>query len=77
MEELAVIKDINIGCRDVGKCVCWFTVEAINGCSLQVISLNDLSEMVNKSGVYSFKELNGKPCVIESGNSIQVFKRLL
>lgn len=64
--ELAVIKDVGVGSRDVGKPVLWFTVEMLHGASLQVFDIE--SETAHKilGAVYDVSKLEGRPCEVET-----------
>ena len=75
-EELGIISNIHVGIRDTNSCVCWFTVELLNGCALQVISLEVLKEIINKHQIYKLEDLNNKHCIVEITNGLVKFKGL-
>jgi hypothetical protein len=71
-EQLAIIKDINVGVRDFDYPICWFTVEIINGAALQILSIAEMEKIIKDSQCYTLKDLNGKPCIVEvDGNSVK------
>lgn len=75
-EELAVIKDIQVGMRDAGSPICWFSVEVLYGTSLQVISIKEMEELIKSSECYKLSDLNGKLCIVETDGYKVKFKRL-
>lgn len=75
-EELAIIKDVGYGNRDVGSPVLWFTVTFLNGGSLQILQGEDAYNLIKESGVYDVKSLEGKACVISTDGYRVEFVRL-
>lgn len=73
-EVLGIIKDINIGLRDAGYPIIWFTVESLNGHSLQVIK--DIPKFIKESECYRLSDLNGKPCVMLEDGCVTDFVRM-
>lgn len=76
MEQLAVILKPGYGCRDVGRPVLFFLVEALDGGSLQVFSGEKANEIITQAGVYDVKDMEGMYCVIESSDGMQKFLRI-
>lgn len=76
-EELAIIRDIDFGCRDIGRPCIWFVMDVIDGGALHVSVEQDALDLVKGAGVYSIKELNGRPCIVEvsQNRSLVHFKR--
>lgn len=74
--QLAIIKSVGFGCRDVGRPVLHFSTyisEAM--AALQVFELEGAGEIIEDSGVYDIKDLNGKPCWVEvRDNTINFIK---
>lgn len=73
-EVLGIIKDINVGLRDVGYPIIWFTVESLNGHSLQVIK--DIPKFIKETDCYKLSDLNGKPCVMLEDGCVSDFVRI-
>jgi hypothetical protein len=72
-KQMAIMKDVGFGNRDVGRPVLWFTV-MLNECvgSLQIIFEPDYHDFIKDYGVYDVKDLEGKPIwVSRSGTSIR------
>jgi hypothetical protein len=76
-EELARIKEVGFGNRDVGSPVLFFTAELEGGtCALQVLSAKEAVDVIQRSGVYSVDQLNGMFCWVETNHHSAVFSRL-
>ena len=73
-EELAIIKHIDIGLRDVGKPVIWFETSGLHGSALQVIS--DIEQFIIDAKCKSLSDLEGKPCVVEEDGMFVRFVRV-
>lgn len=76
MEELAIIKDINTGIRDTNQAICWFTIEALSGSSLQIISIEQMVKLINESQCYKLSDLNNKPCIVTVKDRMMIFKKM-
>ena len=76
-EEIAIIKDINIGLRDVGTPVIWFEVQALHGSSLQVIDSNQILDFIKEAKCNKLSDLNGKPCIIRSEGNTMKFMEVM
>ncbi len=76
-EELAVIEGIDLGCRDTSTPMMWFTAKCLHSVSLQCISWEDAFKILKESGVSSFKELEGRPCVVECEDRFVKFLRIM
>ena len=74
---LAIIKDVGFVCRDTGHPCLFFTVyTSESSASLQIIDHAKALSIIENSGVYDVKNLEGKPCWVDiEGNSIS-FNRL-
>jgi len=76
MEELTIVKNVNVGLRDIGKPCLWFVCEGIAYSSLQIFLFDDnASDIIKASGCYSLKEMEGKPCVIRIEGNRHTFVR--
>lgn len=67
MKTLAVVKGISFGCRDIGRPCLWFSTyinESV--AALQVLTGKEMLDAIAESGVYDIKELEGKPCWVET-----------
>lgn len=73
---MAIIEDPGYGLRDNNYPCLWFTVKTINGKSLQVLAGDDADEVIKDSGVYHVKDLAGKACVVNRGQSTLQFLRM-
>lgn len=76
-EEMGIIQDIHVGVRDVSHVTCYFNCMTLQGTSLQMISVEDMRELLEQNQVYKLEDLNGKPCVVTIENKIMRFKSLL
>ena len=76
-EELAVIENIDFGCRDTGRPCLWFEIKMLHDLALCCLEGQDALDFVRESGVYSIRELEGRPCVAEGSDQMAHFKRLL
>lgn len=73
-EVLGIIKGINVGVRDTGYPVVWFTVESLSGHCLQVIK--DIPNFIKEAGCYKLSDLEGKPCVMLEEGCVSDFVRI-
>ncbi len=76
-EVMAIIKQVGYGNRDTGRPCLWF-VTHLNEASaaLLVFFGKQANDIIQSSGVYDVKELEGKPCwVTRHGRTIK-FERL-
>ena len=70
-EEMAIINEVGIGIRDVGRPVLWFTVNLMDGGgALQVFNWEQAAEIIKAYGLYEVRSLNGKPCRVEVGDGM-------
>ena len=65
MEELAIIKRIHFGSRDVDRPVIWFEETHLDGGSLQIIEMKDIPNFLKKANCYDIKDLEGAAIIIE------------
>lgn len=76
-EELARIKEVGFGNRDVGRPVLFFTAELESGtCALQILEAEQALELIKQSGVYEVERLNGVFCWVEKGRGVATYKRI-
>lgn len=77
-EQLAVIKNFNIGVGDRGVPAIWFdTYVNEHSAALQVISgAEEMWEFIKSSGLTDITKINGKTCWVEAGGSLIRFLRL-
>jgi hypothetical protein len=73
MEELGIIKGINVGMRDAYSPICWFSVDTLSGGSLQVLSIEEMAKLIEKHNIYKLSDLNDKPCIMKREGSIMTF----
>lgn len=72
MRQLGIIKNVNVGLRDVGSPILWFdTYTEENTAALQIFSWDEAYNIIKRAGVYGLKELEGRPCWLDvDGNKI-------
>ena len=74
MKQLAIMKDVGFGCRDIGRPILWFNTYISNSeCALQIISYQDAEEIIKKYHVNDVHDLEGKPCWVDAGNGMIKF----
>lgn len=66
-ETLAMIEEVGVGARDVGKPVLWFTVSGDGWGSLQLFALDDPVAIDLLGSVREVHDLNGRMCVVDGG----------
>lgn len=77
MRQLAIIKDIHFGNRDVGQPCVWFTSMINEGTgALQVLMEEDLISFVKDSGCHKLEDLEGKPCWVDVDGSRILFEEV-
>ena len=72
-EQLAIMKSVGFGCRDVGRpCLFFETFVSECGAALQILYGEDALKFIEDYGVYDVSELEGKPVWVDvKGNMIQ------
>ena len=66
MKQLAKIKEVGFGCRDMATPCLWFTTELESGiCALQVLGHKEAIELLKVQGIEEVHDLNGKMCWVE------------
>jgi hypothetical protein len=74
-EQMAIIRNVGIGARDVGRACLWFdTYITESSAALQIVTWEDAAKILAK--VYDVKELEGRPCVVDVQGQIIKFVRL-
>ena len=76
-EQLAIIKGVGFGNRDVGRPVLFFETYLSEGIgALQILSDDEAMNFIKAYGVYDVKDLEGKPVWIEREgfNTIKVLR---
>jgi len=64
-EQVAIARGVRFGCRDVGRPVLWFETYIDEGIgALQVIEGDEALRIVQATGVYDIKELDGRACQV-------------
>ncbi|KKL25949.1 hypothetical protein LCGC14_2400170 [marine sediment metagenome] len=70
-KQMAIINEVGIGIRDVGKPVLWFTTTLVDKtAALNVFSWEKAGEIIKAYGLYEVHSLNGKPCEVEVGDGM-------
>ena len=70
-EQMAIINEVGIGIRDVGRPVLWFTINLMDGgAALQVFNWEQAAKIIGAYGVYEVHSLEGKPCRVEAGDGM-------
>lgn len=77
-EQLAIIKGVGYGLRDIGRpCLSFTTYTEHNIGALQVFTIQkDIDKILTDSGVYDLKELEGKSCWVTCFDNKISFKRM-
>jgi hypothetical protein len=65
-EQLAIMRGVKIGMRDVGKPCLWFDAAGEGWGSLQILNWVEAEKLIEAADVYDFSQLEGKPCIVES-----------
>ncbi len=69
-KQLAIMRDVGFGLRDVGTPCVWFTAHDGIFASLQILTGKEIEKLLIDSKVHNIKDLEGSPCWIEKlGNS--------
>lgn len=73
-KQIAIIKKVGYGCRDVGYPVLFFsTMISESSGALQVLSGEEAACLIKAYGVWDVKELEGKPIwVTKDGSCIRI-----
>lgn len=74
MKQMAIMKNVGFGCRDCGYPVLWFTAyisESI--ASLQILGFDKALAILKKHNISDIKDLEGKPCWVESNGTSSEF----
>ena len=67
--ELAIIRNVAFGTRDVSRAILSFTVHTQYGVSLQCLSADEAIELIERHQVTEVHDLEGKPCLVRRPNS--------
>jgi len=71
MKQLAIMKNVSIGCRDIGTpCMFFETYIDESLAALQVLDWERAYEIIKKAGVYDFKSLEGSACWVECDSNL-------
>lgn len=75
-EELAIIRSMHVGSRDVGRPVLWFVTETAIGSALQVLEVNskEALELINYR--YDIANMDGVGCIVDRDAGSLVYLRL-
>ena len=77
MEQLAIMKDVGYGLRDIGRPCLFFAAYISEGlCSLQVLLGDAADKVIKDAKGYDVKSLEGKPCWVEVDGNITTFIRV-
>lgn len=76
-EEIGIIRDVGIGNRDAHFPCLWFMVyTSENMAALHVLSWVEAKKLVEDTGVYDVKDLEGRPCYVETNGMTTRFLRV-
>jgi len=76
-EEVAIIRNPKYGVDDRGRVTLRFdTYTSESTAALQVLSVDKATEALLQADVDDVHLLNGKPCWVEHGNGLIIFKRM-
>lgn len=77
-KQMAIIREVGYGCRDLGKPVLWFSAFIDEGlAALQVLYGKEADKVITESGVYDVHSLDGWTCLVEIKGGLIVFDRIL
>ena len=77
-EEMAIIKNVGLGCRGEKYPMLWFTVCLADGSgALETFSMKDAEKIITDTGVYDVKNLEGMPCLVINDDNIIRFVKVL
>jgi len=76
-ERMAIMRGVGFGCRDTGRpCLFFTTYTSECNAALQILYGEEAMAVIKESGVYDVKGLEGKPCWVETGGGITLFKKI-
>lgn len=75
-EEMAIIKGVAFGLRDTNHPTLSFGVSMNGAGSLQCFQGQDIHDFIVNNKVVNIKELEGRPCIVETDGSMVHFLRL-
>jgi hypothetical protein len=76
VEKLAIIKDVKCGVMDRGVAMLAFTVYVSEGyAASQFLDWDAAKEMIEAYDVSHVDQLNGKPCWVEQGGGMILYKK--
>ena len=75
-EELAIIEDVAFGVRDVNWANLSFSVTTLDYGALQVLGAEEAIELIERHHIRNIKDLEGMPCIVETGDGKILFKDL-
>jgi hypothetical protein len=64
-EELAIIKDVSFGVRDINQANLSFSVHTKDYGVLQVLGALEAIELIEKHQIRNIEHLEGKPCIVD------------
>ena len=74
MKQLAIMRDVGYGCRDVGHPVLFFNTYISEGeAALQILGGTDAYNLIADSSVYDVKNLEGKACWVDVEDNLIKF----
>ena len=69
-EQLAIIRNVGYGCRDIGKpCLFFDSYITETTAALQILTGEDADEFIKAYGVYDVSKLEGKPVWVDVGQN--------
>lgn len=77
MEEMGIIQNVGIGCRDRSTPMLWFTVKAMRHSSLQCLNWQEAFDLLKEHCLSSVDDLEKMPCVIKTSGNQSIFLRIL
>ena len=64
IEQLAIMRDLNVGTYDTGKACMWFTVSTLRGNAMLMLTWEQARELLEGHDVSNLDTLEGHPCVV-------------
>ena len=76
-KQLAIMKKVKIGTRDMGRACMWFAAYIDeSSAALQVLNWMDTKKVIEDANVYDFKSLEGHACWVECDQDQILFLKI-
>jgi hypothetical protein len=75
MEQLAEVKNIKVGMRDVGRPCMYFEIATLDGNALIIFESDEMLKRIREADVYDITQMNNRVCVVTMENNMIQFLR--